>query len=153
MKPNETQIKMMLEIERGEVELPKNNLELFELIKKVVTAYDFNKLEKPLIDKCVDQFIRISLNSLDGSNWVYISEVKNVLKKRNYFDALCKSMSNRGIKDPSVVVAAKMIEDGLLLVSGKKVAATLKAEKLIQESDDEFRNLMNKARLDGKLEL
>jgi len=148
MTPNETQIKMMLEIERGEVELPKTHNEFFEAVKKIVRAYDFDKVESPLIERCRDQFISISINSLDVGNWVYISEVKNVLKKRNYFDALCKSMSNRGIKDPTPLIVIGMIKDGLLIVNGKKVSATLKAEKLHESAENELSKLMMEARED-----
>lgn len=152
MKPNETQIKMMLEIEQGEVELPRSHGEFFEAVKKIVEAYDFEKFERPLIERCRDQFISISVNSLDAGNWVYISEVKNILKKRNYFNELCKSMRNRGIKDPVMIVVIEMIKDGLLMVNGKKVSATLKAEKLHEKDECELSGLMAEARVNGNLE-
>lgn len=142
-KINEVQVKMMGEIEREEISLPNNHSELFDLVKNILMAFDFEKEELPMMEKCKEQFIKFSMQKGDAGGEVYISGVKYILENRKYFKLLSESMRQRGIKDPSREIVRSMIKDGLLRLgsTGVKYAATLKGQKMVEEKENEEKEL------------
>lgn len=155
MKPNKIQINMIDRADAGLVDLPKTHGELAEIMRSLLLAYDHKELEAPIIERCRESLIKLSIQKGGLTGWVYLSAIRYILENRKYYKKLKNSMVKRGVQDPLREIARGMVSDGLIIISptGTNYAATAKAIKELEEKESEMTNLMREARLAGKLEI
>lgn len=135
-KVNNAQIELIKRIAEGEVDFPKTNFELSELVKHALLLKDHEQEERESIDKCKTQFLRTMKQKSVDDEWVYLSVVKNVLERRNYFTQLRRSQAVRGL-DAMRSVTRELIKDGVIKIVGSQAMIT-------RDSDDYLANLENK---------
>lgn len=135
-KVNNAQIELIKKIAEGEVDFPKTNFELSELVKHALLLKDHEQEERESIDKCKTQFLRTMKQKSADDEWVYLSVVKNVLERRNYFTQLRRSQATRGL-DAMRSVTRELIKDGVIKIVGSQAMLT-------RGSDDYLANLENK---------
>ncbi|AUR94126.1 hypothetical protein NVP1191O_67 [Vibrio phage 1.191.O._10N.286.52.B4] len=122
-KVNSAQIELIKKIAEGDVEFPKTNYELSELVKNALLLKDHEQEERESIDKCKTQFLRTMNQKSSDDGWVYLSVVKNVLERRNYFTQLRRSQAVRGL-DAMRSVTRELIKDGVIKRVGSQVMLT-----------------------------
>lgn len=132
-KINKAQVELVKKIAEGEVEFPKTNYELSELVKDALLLKDHEAEERPSIDKCKTQFLRTMKQKSVDDGWVYISVVKSVLSSRNYFTELQRAQRARGL-DAMRTITRELIKDGVIKRVGAQVMLT-------RESDEYLNNL------------
>jgi hypothetical protein len=135
-KVNNAQIELIKRIAEGEVDFPKTHFELSELVKHALLLKDHEQEERESIDKCKTQFLRTMKQKSVDDEWVYLSVVKNVLERRNYFTQLRRSQAVRGL-DAMRSVTRELIKDGVIKIVGSQAMLT-------RGSDDYLANLENK---------
>lgn len=135
-KVNNAQIELIKKIAEGEVQFPKTNYELSELVKEALLLKDYEQEDRESIDKCKTQFLRTMKQKSVDDEWVYLSVVKNVLERRNYFTQLRRSQATRGL-DAMRSVTRELIKDGVIKIVGSQAMLT-------RGSDDYLANLENK---------
>lgn len=135
-KVNNAQIELIKKIAEGEVDFPKTNFELSELVKHALLLKDHEQEERESIDKCKTQFLRTMKQKSADDEWVYLSVVKNVLERRNYFTQLRRSQAIRGL-DAMRSVTRELIKDGVIKIVGSQAMLT-------RGSDNYLANLENK---------
>lgn len=132
MNLNNVQIKMMQDIESGATELPKTHAELYGLFTSILLVIDVESIEKPFLDKCRAQIIRTYFASTDGkvNEDVYLSLIKNQLKRRVYFrqlEIMCHGRNADAFRESY----RKLIEDGYAKSDGMFFKMNEKAKELL----------------------
>ena len=129
---NAAQVAMVKNISAGGVPLPKSSNELAELVTEALLLRDHDTDERPSIDKCKIQFIKVLKQQSDDDGWLYLSIIKNVLSKRAYFKALVKSQSFRSM-DAMRSITRELIEHGIVRRVGYQVMLTDAAEEYLKK--------------------
>lgn len=136
MDLNNVQIKMMRDIESGITKLPTTSAEYYEHVSSIFLAVDTNAIEKPFLDKCKNQIVRSYFAHTCGKSNedVYLSQIKNQLKRRAYFTTF-SVMCNQRNADAFKEAYRSLIEINRVAKSdGMFLKLSDEAKKLIEEN-------------------
>ena len=132
MNLNNVQIKMMRDIENGVTELPKTHAEYYNHVSSILMAVDVEAIEKPFLDECRKQIIRTYFKRTEGlvNENVYLSQLKNQLSRRIYFNTFQTICANRN-SDAFKESYRSLIEDGYAKSDGLFFRMNESAKELI----------------------
>ncbi len=134
MELNKVQIKMMRDIENGVTELPKTHTEYYSHVSSILLAVDVEAIEKPFLEKCRNQIIRTYFKRTEGlvNESVYLSQLKNQLSRRIYFNTFQTICANRN-SDAFKESYRSLIEDGYAKSDGLFFRMNESAKELLKE--------------------
>ena len=131
-KLNSEQVRIIGEIEAGQVATPKNKEEFSKWLKDFALAYDYKSLEANPLELCRLCYLRVAEQRGDELGFVYRSTPMQIVKKRKYFSDLRGSASNRGV-DARKLVEQSLIDVGLILRVGNQVRVTAAGKQYLEK--------------------